>query len=408
MRLKHPKAVAAVALVPLLVYVIHRGSNRGSDFKYPYGAARLLWTTGELHVRAQPRYPVTLHVLLAPLASCSLRTAVTVWAALSIAAVAALPRTIARLSGIEPRRQILAWALVAPFFIDALILGQSDPINILLVSAGLLAAKEGHGLAGAGLVGLAGMVKILPAAHWGTLIVRRRSWDVFAGVALAVAVGLGLVVAAVGWGPAWDGFRAQTEWVSEQEKPWQLVARGSDLRPNNESLPIVLARTFCELPPGRRDANALALARLPLHYAWVTWWVTLACLVSGWVAAIGPAGRVEPSRGWLGMLALTSIVMLAATPICWNHYFLWSFPAALFLAHRPRLIATAAVASLFISASQAARGLGGHMGLALGLYVLVVYDLWRESRRTSRPVAAGNPIRNESRRRAGSRRPAAS
>ncbi len=32
------------------------------------------------------------------------------------------------------------------------------------------------------------------------------------------------------------------------EKPWHLVARGTDLRPNNESLPIVLARTFSAMP----------------------------------------------------------------------------------------------------------------------------------------------------------------
>ena len=29
------------------------------------------------------------------------------------------------------------------FFVDAIVLGQSDPINILLVTWGLLAAKEG-------------------------------------------------------------------------------------------------------------------------------------------------------------------------------------------------------------------------------------------------------------------------
>ncbi len=381
MKLKHPKIVLALVMLPFLTYVIYRGANRGSDFKYPYGAARLLWTTGHLNVRAQPRYPVTLHVMLAPLASLPLRTAVAIWAALSVAATAALPRMLGRLSGIEPRRQLAAWALVAPFFVDALILGQGDPINLFLVTAGLVAAREGRGAAGAGLVGLAGLIKILPIVHWGTLLARRRSWDVWVGMALTVALGFGLIVAAVGWQPALGAIRTQVAWVRDREKPWHLVARGGDLRPNNESLPIVLARTFGDLPPGHRDPRAVSLARLPLGPIWMTWWAILAVLAAGWLASLRPASRAEDGRGWLGMFALTSIVMLAATPICWPHYFLWTLPAALFLIDRPRLLVAAAVASWLGLASQAARGMGCHMLLALGLFAPVVRDL----RRTGAP-----------------------
>lgn len=373
------KLVVAAAVLAFLAYVVYRGANRGSDFKYPYGAARLLWKTGALHVRAQPRYPVTLHVLLAPLAGLPLGAAVAVWAGLSVAAVAALPRLLARLSGVEPRAQLAAWALVAPFFVDALVLGQSDPINVLLVSAGLLAARRGQGLAGAGLIGAAGLIKILPFTHWATLLARRRTGDVWGGVALTAVFGLGLIVAAVGWRPALAEVRAQAEWVSAREKPWNLVERGTDLRPNNESLPIVLARTFGDLPGGRRDWQSLSLARWPLGLIWGAWWAVLAALGAGWVASLGPARAVDDGRGWLAMFALTSVVMLAATPICWNHYFLWTLPAALFLVHRPRLLAAAAVASVLVTASPAARGVGCHMMITLGLFALVVHDLRREA-----------------------------
>jgi hypothetical protein len=79
------------------------------------------------------------------------------------------------------------------------------------------------------------------------------------------------------------------------------------------------------------------------------------------------------------MFALTSIAMLAATPICWNHYFLWTLPAALFLIDRPRLLVALAAVSLVVTATPAARGLGGHMLIALGLYLLVLHDLRREA-----------------------------
>jgi hypothetical protein len=383
MKLKHPKIALALvvvfAVIPFLTYVVRRGSKKGSDFRYPYGAARLLWTTGHLNVRAQPRYPISLHVMLAPLASQPLGTAVAVWAGLSVAAIAALPGMLGRLSGIAPRRQVAAWVLVAPFFIDALVLGQSDPINLFLVTAGLVAARGGRGAAGAGLVGLAGLIKILPIVHWGTLLARRRSWDVWAGMALTVALGFGMIVAAVGWEQALEAIRAQVEWVRDREKPWHLVARGGDLRPNNESLPIVLARTFGDIPPAYRDRRAVSLARLPLGPIWTAWWAILALLVVGWLTSLRPASRVEDGRGWLGMFALSSIVMLAATPICWPHYFLWTLPAALFLINRRRLLIAAAAASLLVLAdpSQAARGMGGHMLLALGLFALVVHDLRR-------------------------------
>jgi alpha-1,2-mannosyltransferase len=380
------KLVLALVLLPLLAYVVYRGAHRGSDFKYPYRAAQLLWQTGALHVRAQPRYPITLHVILAPLASLPLGVAAGLWAGLSVAAMAMLPGWLGRLSGVEPRRQVVAWALVAPFFVDALILGQADPINLGLVTAGLLAAKEGRGAGGAGLIGLAGLIKFLPFAHWGTLISRRRSPDVWIGMALTTACGFGLLVAAVGWAPALAGLRAQAEWIGHHEQPWQLVARSDEIRANNESLPVVLARTFGDIPPEVRDGRTIALARLPLKLIWPIWWGIIAALGIGWLAAFKTTRRMESGRAWLGMFALTSIGTLAATPVCWNHYFLWTLPAALFLVHRPRLLLAAAVASLLGSASQSARGLGCHMLLALGLFALVVHDLLRQASPRENPA----------------------
>jgi alpha-1,2-mannosyltransferase len=67
--------------------------------------------------------------------------------------------------------------------------------------------------------------------------------------------------------------------------------------------------------------------------------------------------------------------MLAVSPICWNHYFLWTLPAALFLIQRRRLLLTTAVLSLVVTLWPAARAAGGHMILALVLFVTVVHDL---------------------------------
>ena len=359
------------ATAGLLSYAIVRGANRGNDFKYPYGAARLLWTTGALRVDSQPRYPVTFHALLAPLASRPIGQAAAVWAVASVAAIGALPWLFRRLAGVAYRRQVVAWVAVAPFFVDAVVMGQSDPINVFLVTAGLVASKSGRGALGAGLVGLAGMIKILPAVQWATILARTRSRGVWLGVALSAAAGFGVVALAVGPGPALDGFRRQYEWIRDHEKPWHLVARGGDLRPNNESLPIVLARTFGNIPDEFRFPEAVVVARWPLGVIWAAWGLVLSALVAAWLVASVRASRLEPGRAWLGTFALTSVVMLASTPICWHHYFLWTLPAALFLADRPRLVAGVAAAQVLGSASATARACGVHTAIALGLFSLV-------------------------------------
>ena len=363
-------------LLGFLAYIAQRGARRASDFKYVYGAARYVWTTGALNVRAQARYPVTFHVLLAPLAALPLGTSVAVWAVLSMLAVAALPAVLHRLTRISPGRQLPAWALTAPFFIDALVLGQSDPINLLLVAAGLLASTKDREAAGMGLIGLAGLIKFLPLLHWATVVARRRSAGAWIGIVLTFAFGLGILVAAVGWKNAVDGLGKQAEMLRGRHSPRGIIERGADLRPNNESIPMVLVRLH---GGSLQVADSAAATRLPLQTILAIWYGSLTALAAAWLFALVPAARVPPERGWLAIFALTSIVMLASTPICWNHYFLWTTPAALFLLHRRKLLIFLALLSLGITMWPAARSLGCHMMLAIGLFVVVVHDLWCES-----------------------------
>ncbi len=382
MRLER-RGMLVLALLAFLAYVVYRGASRKSDFKYVYGPARFLATTGELNVGEHARYPITFHVILAPLAALPYGVAVAIWAGLSVTAVGALPAILYGLTGIAPRRQLVAWALASPFFADALVLGQSDPINVFLVTCGLLAARKERGITAAGLIGLAGLIKLLPLFHWATLLSRRRSWDVWLGIALLCALGIGGLVAAVGWTPALDGMRTQAGKFHEHQGVWAIVERGSDLRPNNESIPITLVRAFAAHPNVPANAFPLALPRLPIGWLFKIWYAILAALAVGWLCAVQRAAYAPPERGYLGIFALTSIFMLAVTPVCWNHYFLWTLPAALFLTHRRRLLLSVAVLSLAFTLWPPARAAGGHMVMALGLYWLIVHDLGADRRALS-------------------------
>jgi len=379
-------ALVLVALLTLTVvsYSILRGATYSNDFKNPYRVARVFWLTGTLDIRSEPRYPPTVRVLLAPLAALPIATAATIWVLLSLAAIATVPRLLERLSAIPVRAQALPWLVVLTFVVDAFVLGQSEPNNLFLVTAGLVLARERRSVPGAAMIGLAGMVKVLPVVFWGVLVARGRARGAVVGALVTAIIAIALLTAFAGWTA---GVRSIVEWyeaLRETEGPWGLVAERNSLRENNESLPVVLARTFGDLDPGL-TRNALPLARLPLGVIWAAWGAILAIMALTWVACAGRARRAPPERAWLGMFALTAVMMLATTPIAWPHYFLWLLPAALFLSHRPRPLLAIAVLGQLGMMIATLRGLGCHMLLALVLFGLVAHDLWRSAPRESAP-----------------------
>jgi alpha-1,2-mannosyltransferase len=123
---------------------------------------------------------------------------------------------------------------------------------------------------------------------------------------------------------------------------------------------------------------------------WAAWGAVLISLALTWLSSARAAGRIDPTRASTGMFALSSIAMLAVTPICWHHYFLWTMPACLFLIHRPGIVAGYAALSLVGSSAQMARAVGWHMMLALGLFAMVAREIHRSTRATieGRPDAA--------------------
>lgn len=372
-----PLLIALALLVLLLLsYSILRGATYSNDFKNPYRVARVFWQTGRLDIKSEPRYPPTARVLLAPLAALPIGPAATVWALASLAAIAALPRLLERLTGIPRPAQLMAWIVVLPYLIDALVLGQSDPINLFLVTAGLVLAREARDVRGAALIGLAGMLKVLPVAFWAVLASRRRWRGALLGAALTALAGLALLTIFSGWDA---GLHSINEWwtgLGETEGPWGLLAERNSLRENNESLPIALARTFADIDPALAR-NSLSLARLPVRAIWAAWLAMLAAITVVWLACAWRARRTPPARGWLGMFALTAVFMLAATPVAWPHYFLWLLPAALFCSDRPRLLIAIAIAGQLGMMIPVLRGLGVHMLIALLFFGLTARELLR-------------------------------
>ena len=365
-------ALLAIAALALILYAILRGATYSNDFKSPYRVARVFWETGVLDIKSEPRYPPTVRVLMAPLAALPIANAAAVWAGLSAAALALTPGLLARLSGVPVRAQGLAWLAVLVFVIDAIVLGQSDPVNLALVTGGLVLARRTWPAFGVVLIGVAAMLKVLPAIFGVVIAALGRVRGTVAGALLASLIAIGLLSTA---GPR-AGAASMVEWyqgLRDAEGPWGLVETRNSLRENNESLAVVLARTVGDLEPGLAR-NAVSLARLPLRAVWGIWLAVLGAMAIAWTVCAWRS-RSEPSgRDWLAMFALTAGILLAATPIAWPHYFIWLLPGTLYLSDRRRLLLAIAGGGALGMVVAPLRGLGCHALLSLVVFAVVTRD----------------------------------
>jgi hypothetical protein len=133
--------------------------------------------------------------------------------------------------------------------------------------------------------------------------------------------------------------------------------------------------------------NAVSISHAPLRVIWGLWLIMLIAMLLIWLACAWRARSAPPEEGWLGMFALTGIVMLMASPVVWPHYFMWLLPATLFLAPRARLLLTVAAIGQIGMMSAILRGLGVHTAIALVLFVIVARAMltWREPALLARP-----------------------
>src|SRR5262249_59170702 len=117
---------------------------------------------------------------------------------------------------------------------------------------------------------------------------------------------------------------------------------------------------------------------LPLSVIWAIWLALLAAMMATWAGCAWSSRRASPPRAWLGMFALTAVMMLMASPIVWPHYFMWLLPATLFLTNRPRLLVGVALVGQLGMMVPTFRGLGVHTMIALCLFAMVARELLKE------------------------------
>lgn len=346
-----------------------KGSN---DFDGFHRAAVHLWQTGTFSdARDIERYPPTFPLLLLPLAWFPVGIAAALWFAINAASLIGLARIFQRGFGVAYRAQLPAWLLVAPFVPGNLQLGQSAPL-LLCGSAWALdrARRRTSGSVLAGYVlALLGALKVLPIAFFALPALLRRFPRSAAGVLLgAASCGAGMLLVA-GVAETRDEL---VDWRADlrTQSPWMLVETERSLRYANQGLGVVLARSLGDFE-SRRTAGRVRLTKWPLSAVWTLYGSVLAgvALLASRISLL--ARRDGSAEAWQQGFAAVALAMLCASPIVWTHYFLWLLPAGMALRRYERELYVVAAIGLLACAFPAARALGFHLWLSLGLLVAI-------------------------------------
>ena len=351
----------------------YRAIGHTSDFRGFYEPARALIRTGHVPV---DRYPPTFHLLVAPLALLPLWAAALVWQGLNVASLILLPVLLARLMSVPPARQALSWLVVLPFVWDNLVLGQSGPGLLFLVTAGLLWIRDRMPVRGGVLLGAATLIKVIPGVFLLIPAALGRRRRTALGFAIAGLVSAAVLVGALGLrdSAAWAG-----RWVSNVARHHTgegMLETMHGVRYNNQSVLATLGRTFGDVPVAEAR-GATRIANLPPSaISGINDAILLALL--GWtLAAAICARRIPAEKAWGAVGALTALLVLLLSPVVWTHYFIWWLPAVVYLSRRRLLLVCLGVLSGAALCSVTLRGLGAHLVVTLVLYGTILADIFK-------------------------------
>jgi|GEM_PF-2495743 len=335
-----------VLLLALAGLSFDRARRGRYDFHHFYLEAQHVWQHGALHPqmahsrsdeeRQLPFYLPVVPLMLAPLAALGRVGAALVWTAAQVAALGVSLRILRGWCadrGLDgPAILGTATLLALPALVEAARFNQLSFFVLALVLAGVDAMDRARpGRAGA-LLGLATILKLLPAIFLPWLLLKRR-WTAAATLTVTV-LAVGLLPPLAGFGPArtWEYHR---QW-------WQHNVRGdsasgllkADLPDHfvdrrNQSIFQVLARwTWPE--------HRFRIPWQPLHLDART------CVLAGYVVtALLGAGLLWKTRHpWSRLsaaqrhveVACYALGMLAFSPLVRQYYLVWALPALVMLA----------------------------------------------------------------------------
>ncbi len=232
----------------------------------------------------------------------------------------------------RPRRALLvALGLMLPYVYACAVLGNLGLLLLfLIVAAWVLVERQQEWHAGVAL-GLATLIKLLPAVLIVFFLVKKR-WRV-AGAALATTIVLGLGLPLVTIGPQ--------RTVTEHQEFYRTAIRGhsaqtvlTETQPiksnySNNAIPIVLRRLLSPVVAGyTSDDQPLRVNFIDLPRRWilVLYFALMTLILASTLAASAgdpprwPPDNLDELHALRRQFGLWCCLMLLASPLVWTHY----------------------------------------------------------------------------------------
>jgi hypothetical protein len=329
-------AVGVVLSAVMLVMVWHRAEST-SDFRDFWETGAYFRTTGQLTDEfGVHNYLPFFSLFMVPWSVLPLRVAAVAFAGFSLvlfALTVVLVEILLRGElGPQPRAALLvAVGLVFPYVYACTVVSNVGLLLLFLVVAAWFLHERGND-GGAGVaLGLATLIKLLPAALVIFLLIKGRWRAGLAALATIIVLGLGLPLVAVGpretlrrhqefYKTAIQGHSARQSALADSPQKQYL---------NNNALPLVLRRLLTPLDGGTDATSRPLLVNVvdwPRSRVFATYIVVMLALVgTSAVLAISRPRRWPPTAlaelwRWRAQFAVWCCLMLLASPLVWTHY----------------------------------------------------------------------------------------
>lgn len=355
-----PLVVAGVVYAGVVCVVIAVRAESSSDFRDFWRTAGHFRETGQISSElGVHNYLPFFAVFMAPWALLPLRAAAVLFTLLSLGlftlTVVLVETTLAGGLKHRPRAATLAaLGLMLPYVHSCAVLGQMSLLLVFLIVASWVLVERGKEWSAGAALGLATLIKLLPAALIAFFLLKRR-WRV-AGAAIGVVgvLGFGVPLATLGFEETvrqhQDFYRRALR--GHGAKATILAPKPQKAKYSNNALPIVLRRLLSEVngdpsesDPQRRLLVNFAELRLP-----VIWTIYLALL--GAICAVSIAAGLGATKPWpppeehaatrvRAQFGVWCCLMLLAAPLVWTHYLPLAYWPLALVAHESERVGAA-------------------------------------------------------------------
>jgi alpha-1,2-mannosyltransferase len=410
-------------LVAVWALCFNRAVRERFDFHHFHLDARYVWEHGQLNPdldnakplkrRQLPFYLPAVSLLLAPVAFGGLKVAAGLWATMETLSLGVGLWLLSRWVGeLRPGRRaggMLGVAVAVSLYAvyEAARFNQLTLPVFAMLLLGYAALERGRDVRAGFWLGLAALVKLLPALLLVWLVLKRRWWA--AGAMVATVAAVAIVPCLIVFGPRqtlvyheqwWvhnvEGPPAQSMAEDEVEGEEQLAEHFVDR--HNQSLPVVLSRLLSPTHPSRLSWQPVKLETATC--VWIARGV-LAALVAGLLWRTRRAwGRLGPAERRVEF-AVYLLAMMVFAPLLRQYYLAWALPAVLLFVMMARGVVltgrrrlgvagvTVWLAGMALWAWEPARVCGAHW---LTLTVMGVLLLWAVAGRRA-DDAVTEPVR---------------